>query len=321
MRGRREPRDVRPGARVAGLDREHRAGTGVRGQGLSYGVDRQSAGQPGDRVDRRRHPDRAQPGQHEPEQQRTVHGARDDDLVAGLPDRQRQRLVAVRRAAHREPGPVRLPQLRGEGLCLGEHTGRRSHRREVPPQRQVAGDHRPDQVGRALVPRDHERSLPRTRRREGVVEVRDRGPVLVAHAPEATGTVRGRAERVKAPQSTHARGRWCSHGAGEAPAGHGRPRAARRARTRRPRPGRRHAHGAPGPGRPHLHRPRHHRDDAPRRASPRRQRARVAVHPDPARRRRAGRAAVRVRFGEAAQQRSGAGAVHSPGRHARPPTC
>ncbi len=172
---------VGPGPGVARLHGEHGTRRGVGGERSADRVDRQPAGQPGHRVDGRRDPDRAQPGEHEPEQQRAVHGAGDDDLVAGPADRQRQRLVPVRRAGHREPAQVRAPELGRELLGVHQDAGRRAHRGQRTPQRQVTLDHPADELGRALVPGDHERHRPCPGRREAVVQVGDRGAVLVGH--------------------------------------------------------------------------------------------------------------------------------------------
>ena len=81
-----------------------------------------------------------------------------DDLVAGPTDRQRQRLVAVRRPTDREPAPVRAPVLGRASLGVSQRSGSEPHRVQAPEQRNVTVDDGPSQVRALLVARDREGS-------------------------------------------------------------------------------------------------------------------------------------------------------------------
>ena len=152
VRGRRVPGQVAGGADVGRVAEEHRAGVRVPGQRVPDRADRDRAGQPGRGVDLGQHPHRLQPGQHDAEQQRAVQRPGDHDGLAGLAGRQGERLVAVRRAGHREPAPVGPPQPRGPRLPLSQQLVRMLDPVQPAVQGRVARGHRAGEVMPLLVP-------------------------------------------------------------------------------------------------------------------------------------------------------------------------
>ena len=144
-------------ADIGRVAEEHPAGAGVRRERGPHGLDRDRRGQPGCRIHLRPHPDRAQPGEHQAEQHGPVQGAADDGAAPRLPGGQRQRLIAVRGAGHREPAPVRAPQPGGPALGLGPQRVGVLHGVEPAVQRRVARHHGPDKILALLVPGDAHR--------------------------------------------------------------------------------------------------------------------------------------------------------------------
>ena len=146
------PGQVAGGAHVGRVAEEHRARVRVAGQRVADRADRHRAGQPGRRVHLGQHPHRVQAGQHEAEQQRAVQRPGDHDRPAGLAGGQGERLVAVRRAGHREPAPVRAPQPRGPPLRVRQQLVGVLDRVHPAVQRRVALGHGAGQVVALLVP-------------------------------------------------------------------------------------------------------------------------------------------------------------------------
>jgi hypothetical protein len=156
VRGLRVPRQVPGGPHVGRVAEEHRARPWMGGQRVPDGAHRDRGGQ-ATRVRLGPHPHRPQPGQHQPEQQRPVQAPGDDHLLAGRAHRQRQRLVAVGRAGHREPAPVRSPQPGRSLLRVGEQRVGVLDRVQPAIQRHVADGHRPGQILALFVPGDRHR--------------------------------------------------------------------------------------------------------------------------------------------------------------------
>ena len=152
VRGRRVPGQVAGGADVRRVTEEHRAGVRMPGQRVPDRPDRDRAGQPGRGVHLGQHPYRLQPGQHDAEQQRAVQRPGDHDRPARFADGQGERLVAVRRAGHREPAPVGAPQLCGPPLPLGQQLVRVLDAVQPAVQRRVTRGHRAGEVTPLLVP-------------------------------------------------------------------------------------------------------------------------------------------------------------------------
>ena len=113
--------DVADRAGVRRVADEHGPGPGVPRESLGHRRGRDAEGQPGGRVDVGAHPHGSEPGQHQSEEHRPVQRPADHDLVAVAAERQRDRLVRVRRAADREPAEVRAPQPCGPRLGVGQH--------------------------------------------------------------------------------------------------------------------------------------------------------------------------------------------------------
>jgi len=84
VRGPRVTRQVTGGPDIRRVAQDHAAGCWMRGQRVAHGLHRYRSGQPGALIDVRSHPDRPQASQHQPEQQRPVHGSGNDHLLAGL---------------------------------------------------------------------------------------------------------------------------------------------------------------------------------------------------------------------------------------------
>ena len=157
VRGRRVPGQVAGRAHVGRVAEEHRARVRVAGQRVPHRADRDRAGQPGRRVHLRQHPHRVQAGQHEAEQQRAVQRPGDHDRPAGLARGQGERLVPVRRAGHREPAPVRAPQVRGPPLRVRQQLVGVLDGVHPAVQRRVALGHGAGEVAALLVAGDAHR--------------------------------------------------------------------------------------------------------------------------------------------------------------------
>ena len=115
--------------------------------------------QPGGGVHVRAQPDRLQPGEHQAEQERAVQGPGYGDPVARLPHGERQRLVAVGRAADREAADVGAPQPGRAALGVGEDAVLLLHRVQPAEERHVARHHPADEIGPSFVAGNGERSL------------------------------------------------------------------------------------------------------------------------------------------------------------------
>ena len=92
----RDAGDVGHAADVAWLHEHHGLRFGVRPERLLDARDRNARCEAGLSIDVGADPDRNQPRQHEPEEERLVEGPSDDHLVAGATNRERDRHVAVR---------------------------------------------------------------------------------------------------------------------------------------------------------------------------------------------------------------------------------
>ena len=153
----RQAGDVPDGADVRRVADEHGTSVRVFVEGNADGVGRHAERETGRRVDLGSDPDGPQPGQHQPEQHRSVQGAADNDLVAVPGDGEGNGLVGLRRPARGEAAEVGAPQLCGSTLGLGQHAGAQLHRVEPGVERDVAGDNVAHQIRALLVAGDRER--------------------------------------------------------------------------------------------------------------------------------------------------------------------
>ena len=124
---------------------------------LRDALGRDPDGQAGRGVDLGPHPDRLEPGEHEPREDRLVQVPRHDHRSPGPARRERERLVSLRRAVDAEAAEIGAPERRGEPLRLAEQVPLHVEVVGAGRQGEVVVQHVVGEVRGALVARRRER--------------------------------------------------------------------------------------------------------------------------------------------------------------------